>query len=96
MDVKWFMDSLDYREPPGGLSDLLSALWWDKKGHWDQAHLLAQENPSDQGSRLHAYLHRVEGDHWNAGFWYQRAGVPYPSNLSLDQEWKDLLTEFIN
>ena len=42
---------------------------------------------SDQLSCLiHAYLHRVEGDLGNAGYWYNRAGEAFPQN-TLEQEF---------
>ena len=40
----------------------LQALWWAKKGNWEKAHDIAQDVESSNGSWVHAYLHRVEGD----------------------------------
>ena len=34
-----------------------------------------QEHSDPLAYRIHAYLHRVEGDLSNAGYWYRRAGV---------------------
>ena len=34
---------------------------------------------------VHAYLHRKEGDLWNARYWYRRSGKP-ESKLSLTEE----------
>jgi len=43
---------------------------------WHRAHEIAQAHEGDrQYDRLHALLHRIEGDEWNAGYWYRRAGV---------------------
>jgi hypothetical protein len=36
---------------------------------------------------VHAYLHRVEGDLGNAGYWYGKAGRPAASD-SLEAEWE--------
>ena len=36
--------------------------------------------------RLHAYLHRKEGDNWNANYWYKKAKTTLP-NMSLKEEW---------
>jgi hypothetical protein len=36
---------------------------------------------------IHAYLHRKEGDIWNADYWYSKAGKKRPS-VSLQQEWE--------
>ena len=75
------------------ISELLRALQLDKDGDWDRAHGIAQSVSSQNGSRVHAYLHRKEGDLANASYWYSRAGSNVP-NLSLDQEWQDLFDEF--
>lgn len=42
---------------------------------WQKAHELAQSHEGTPAyDRLHALLHRVEGDEPNAGYWYRRAG----------------------
>ena len=73
--------------------ELLSALQLDKEGDWDQAHRIAQDVASLNGSRVHAYLHRKEGDLANASYWYSRADMSAP-DLSLNQEWQNLVDEF--
>ena len=45
------------------------------------------------GSWIHAYLHRKEGDKFNAGYWYKKANRPF-SNKSLSEELKELV-EFV-
>lgn len=76
--------------PPGGITPSLAALWYAGKDHWEQAHAIAQDVPTREGSWVHAYLHRVEGDQWNANYWYNRAGKTMPG-VSLEQEWKDIV-----
>jgi hypothetical protein len=71
---------------PRGLSRLLVALWYESRGDWERAHVLAQETAGTAGAWVHAYLHRREGDLSNAAYWYQRAGRPAGSG-SLDDEW---------
>jgi hypothetical protein len=44
-------------------------LWWDAKGDWTRAHESAQQDEGPDGSRVHAYLHRKEGDAGNADYW---------------------------
>ena len=61
MDIDAFMSSLGDVRPPGGLSDTLVSLWWDRQGQWDRAHTIAQDIATVQGSAVHAYLHREEG-----------------------------------
>jgi len=62
--------------PPKGLDLALQALWWDAKGDWEQAHKIAQDNPSPNTSWVHAFLHRKEGDETNASYWYAKAVKP--------------------
>lgn len=63
------------REPPG-LRPILRALWLDGSGDWDAAHQLADDIGGVDGARVHAYLHRTEGDLSNARYWYRQAGRP--------------------
>ena len=94
MTVDEFLSSTETEKPPGGLSDTLISLWWDKKGDWDTAHSIAQRIPTVQGSAVHAYLHREEGVMWNADYWYSRAGRQRP-NIPLEQEWRQLAEEML-
>ncbi len=71
--------------PPPGLAPALVALWFDRAGRWDDAHRVAQAVETTDGAWVHAYLHRKEGDHANAAYWYRRAGRPV-STASLDDE----------
>ena len=71
-----FRRSLAASEPPAGLTRALAGLWWDAKGDWKRAHESAQQDEGAEGSWVHAYLHRKEGDHGNATYWYNRAGKP--------------------
>ena len=89
MNLDDFKTSLERDGPPDGLGLALSALWHDAKGDWDKAHKLAQELRDETGAWVHAYLHRVEGDDSNAGYWYRRAGKPHCS-LPLEQEWTEI------
>ena len=90
MDLAAFKDSLQGDGPPAGLGRALSALWHEAKGDWDQAHRLAQAPDDEAGAWVHAYLHRVEGDLSNAGYWYRRAGKP-SSTAPLKQEWDEIV-----
>ncbi len=73
-------------------SELLRALQLDKDDDWDSAHRIAQTVLSKNGSRVHAYLHRKEGDIGNASYWYSRADCLMPE-MSLEQEWQQLVDE---
>ena len=90
MTFDQYRQSLTQAQPPAGLSTALQALWHAGRDNWDQAHDLAQDDPSAAGSWVHAYLHRVEGDTWNAGYWYRRAGKPAATG-SLPAEWEAMV-----
>nr|WP_208492178.1 hypothetical protein [aff. Roholtiella sp. LEGE 12411] len=71
------------------LPKALQALWYDKKGDWDQAHEIVQNASDADSAWVHAYLHRKEGDLSNAHFWYLRSGQPeFPGELN--QEWEQI------
>lgn len=77
--------------PPAGSSRAVQALWHDARGDWNAAHEAAQDDTSADGSWIHAYLHRKEGDLANARYWYQRAGRPAPAaSVTLEAEWASI------
>lgn len=94
MTLQDFQAGLASGAPPAGLSPPLLALWHDGRGDWDAAHRVAQDVESPDGSWIHAYLHRKEGDAGNAAYWYQRAGKPV-FTASLDEEWRDIVTALL-
>jgi hypothetical protein len=94
MDISDFTASLAQAEPPAGLSLALEGLWWEAKGDWQRAHRCAQEDRTASGSSVHAYLHRVDGDLSNAGYWYRRAKRP-PATGPLREEWETLARELL-
>ena len=95
MDLTALRKSTDRVHPPEGLSVYLSALWYDAKGNWDKAHELIQDIEDANAAWIHAYLHRKEGDTWNADYWYRRAGRKRPS-ASLNEEWESIAVHFLN
>jgi hypothetical protein len=86
MSLDEFRQSLTATEPPAGLTHALAGLWWDAKGNWTRAHESAQQDEGIEGSWVHAYLHRKEGDQGNAAYWYQRAGKSV-CREPFDAEW---------
>ena len=92
LTVEQFYESLQKPEPPGVLNPWLKALWLDAKGEWEEAHREIQDLPDRDSAWIHAYLHRKEGDLFNANYWYRRAGKKRPSH-SLQEEWQEILTE---
>jgi hypothetical protein len=85
-----YIGSLDGAAPPPDISAPLAALWWAAKGDWDQAHRIVQDESSREAAWVHAYLHRVEGDLGNAGYWYRQAGQPVATD-SLEAEWQRIV-----
>ena len=75
-------------------SGALLALWWDGKGDWEKAHTIAQDIPTREGSWVHAWLHRKEGDKGNARYWYNQARRPMPE-YSLEKEWEEIVDELL-
>ncbi len=86
MNLDEFRNSLSQPSPPSELAHGLVGLWWDAKDDWTRAHESAQQDEGPDGSWVHAYLHRKEGDHSNAAYWYGRAGKPVCPE-PLDAEW---------
>lgn len=83
--------------PPAGATKLEQALWHDARGDWDESHTCAQDVHDRDGSWVHAYLHRKEGDLGNAGYWYARAGRPMPArSVTLETEWEQIARALTN
>jgi len=79
---------------PAPLDAPLAGLWWAAKGDWDQAHRLVQDDPGADAAWVHAYLHRVEGDLGNAGYWYRRAGRPVATDR-VEAEWERIASTLL-
>ena len=88
-----FIDSLEQDSCPGELEPCLRALWYDARGDWDTAHEIVQHEDDVMAARIHAYLHRKQGDEWNSRYWHRRAGTVFPQDISLEEEWDMLLRE---
>jgi hypothetical protein len=86
--------TLSNAAPPADLAPTLKALWWAAKGDWTKAHQIVQDEESADAAWVHAYLHRVEGDLGNAGYWYRRAGKPAAGD-SLDGEWERIVSALL-
>ncbi len=91
MDITAFKLTIRDNVPPLGLTIQQEALWYDGKGDWEKAHDLVNDLDDKQSAHVHAYLHRKEGDLWNADYWYRRAGRQRPDS-TLEEEWEELVT----
>ena len=89
-----FKESLKMEQPANGLSVQLKSLWYEGKDDWHQAHAQVDSLSDKESAWVHAYLHRKEGDIWNADYWYSKARQKRP-DLSLDEEWEMLVAHFL-
>jgi hypothetical protein len=89
MTLSEFQQSIESGEPPADLSAALRGLWQDARGDWDTAHRIVQHDDGRDAAWVHAYLHRKEGDKWNAAYWYTRAERPVRVGR-LDDEWREI------
>lgn len=94
MDLPSFKESIANNTLPSSLPVYLQALWFDATGNWEEAHRLVQDMAGEKAAWIHAYLHRKEGDIWNADYWYSKAGKKRPST-SLEAEWENLVCSFL-
>jgi len=94
MTFEQFQQSLSQSSPPQGISKHLESLWYDGKGAWEQSHNIIQDISDANASWIHAYLHRKEGDIWNADYWYNKAGKKRPP-VTLDTEWEEIVRNMI-
>src|SRR5271154_4413553 len=90
MTILDFKSSLSGSAPVAGVSSPLAALWWAAKGDWTRAHEIVQDEAGVDAAWVHAYLHRVEGDFGNAGYWYRRAGRSVASG-PIEAEWERIV-----
>jgi len=87
ISIEDFLKLKDQGIIPEDIPELLQALLLDAAGDWDGSHRIAQGDSSTDGSWVHAYLHRKEGDLGNSSYWYRSAGRSMPE-ISLEEEWE--------
>ena len=96
MNYREFVATLEAPDCPGELEPSLRALWHDARGDWDAAHEIVQQLHDRKAARIHAYLHRKEGDEWNSRYWHRQAGSVYPEGMALEEEWESLARELLD
>ncbi|WP_372973300.1 hypothetical protein [Muriicola sp.] len=94
VNLQEFEATLRNEYPSSQWKPELQAMWWDAKGDWYRAHECVDHLSDRWASWVHAYLHRKEGDLWNADYWYGRAGKRRPSK-PLQEEFTDLLNQIL-
>jgi hypothetical protein len=94
-NLQEFKACMNRETPPSYLTAPLQALWYDGKGDWNKAHECVDQLNDSSSAHIHAYLHRKEGDVWNADYWYRRAKQSRPA-LSLEKEWEQLVITYLS
>jgi len=94
MNYETYKASLRNPTPPAALTETTLALWYDGVGRWEDSHHIAQDIDNKDGARIHAYLHRKEGDDGNAMYWYQNSGEPFFEG-TLEEEWEMLVNRYL-
>jgi hypothetical protein len=95
MTLAEFKRTTSKAKPPAGVAPPVEALWWAAKGKWDKAHGIVMNEETRDAAWVHAYLHRVEGDLDNAGYWYRQARRPAASG-PLEAEWDAIAAALID
>lgn len=93
MKYQEFINTLNAAKCPAGLGPYLEALWYDANDNWHEAHIIVQALDDAVAARIHAYLHRKEGDIWNSKYWHRHAGSCFPRGMGLQQEWEMLVQQ---
>jgi hypothetical protein len=90
-----FTASIGQEPEPAGLTPVLQAIRHGLRGEWELAHGIVQRHEGDKDADwVHAWLHRVEGDLSNAGYWYRRAGRTM-ATVGTDEEGRFIAAELI-
>lgn len=72
--------------------DRLSAGGFKMDTDWQTVHQICQNHEGEQFFDWgHALCHRIEGDDWNADYWYRRAGKTRTGSIA--DEWSVMRTE---
>jgi len=59
-----------------------------------RGHFIVMDGSGKSCARVHGYLHRLEGDLDNAGYWYRTAGVAMPTG-GLKAEWSAIARDLL-
>lgn len=91
MSLIEFQAAIDQNLVPAEFTDLEKTLWFAKKNNWEEAHRIcvAYEN-EPKFDRIHAFLHRQEGDKFNAKWWYNKLKINIPT-VSLEEELEEII-----
>jgi hypothetical protein len=94
MQFEIFQQSIKDATAPAAITVYLLAMWYDGHGNWEKAHGMVDNLADETACWVHAYLHRKEGDSWNADYWYRKAGRKRP-DISLQLEWETIVKSLL-
>ena len=63
-----------------------TAVRYLKKGDWQKAHAIVQEDATELGCWAHGIVHMLEGDYANARYWYRKAHRTFPAEADAKAE----------
>lgn len=63
-----------------------TAIRYLRKGDWQKAHTIVQEDDTELGCWAHGIVHMLEGDMGNARYWYRRAHRVFPKDADARSE----------
>ena len=63
-----------------------------RRGDWQKAHGIVQNDNTEMGFWAHGIVHLLEGDVGNARYWFRRAGRPFPRGRDASTEIDALVT----
>lgn len=89
MTIQELYIALEQSEPAPSFTPHQLALWLIHHNDWNAAHDLVQAKEDSKSSLIHGYLHDLEGDHWNAIYWYRRSGFPVPE----ENKWQYIIEQ---
>ena len=63
-----------------------TAVRYLKKGDWQKAHAIVQEDDTELGCWAHGIVDMMEGDMGNARYWFRRAHRVFPKDADAKAE----------
>ena len=90
-----FLNSLSEPSPPIDYNDYWKAIWYIFNDDWQAAHEIVDGPSGTLYAWMHAIVHQMEGDTWNANYWYRRANRNM-NNPDIESEKLKVLEELLN
>lgn len=95
MNFSEFLRQLQSTDMPTQTNPSFMALWHLYRRDLDEAHELIQHLDQALPCLIHGFIHKTEGDHGNASYWYRRGGLS-KNNMEYDEEWLTLAERLYN